>query len=78
MQIHRVLGDDLTEALKRARASHGEGALVLGHEALPDGGVAVSVTSAEHDRVDSDNSLAVVFRILTGFPPRHFIRLDPR
>lgn len=47
MQIHRVLGDDLTEALKRARASHGEAALVLGHEALPDGSVAVSVTSAE-------------------------------
>ena len=39
---------------------------------------AVPVTGAEHDRVDSDNSLPVVFRILTGFPPRYFIRLDPR
>ena len=38
----------------------------------------VPVTGAEHDRVDSDNSLPVVFRILTGFPPRYFIRLDPR
>jgi len=39
---------------------------------------AVPVTGAEHDRVDSDNSLGVVFRILTGFPPRYFVRLDPR
>ncbi len=39
---------------------------------------AVPVTGEEHDRVDSKNSLGVVFRILTGFPPRHFVRLDPR
>ena len=39
---------------------------------------AVPVTGAEHDRVDGGNSLAVVFRILTGFPPRYFVRLDPR
>ena len=39
---------------------------------------AVPVTGAEHDRVDSQNSLPVAFRILTGFPPRYFVRLDPR
>jgi hypothetical protein len=39
---------------------------------------AVPVTGVEHDRVDSENSLGVVFRILTGFPPRYFVRLDPR
>ena len=39
---------------------------------------AVPVMGVEHDRVDSDNSLGVVFRILTGFPPRYFLRLDPR
>jgi F420H(2)-dependent quinone reductase len=39
---------------------------------------AVPVTGAEHERVDGDNSLGVVFRILTGFPPRYFLRLDPR
>ncbi len=39
---------------------------------------AVPVTGVEHDRVDADNSLGVVFRILTGFPPRHVVRLDPR
>jgi hypothetical protein len=40
--------------------------------------VAVPVTDAEHDRVDSDNGLGFVFRFLTGFPPRYFVRLDPR
>jgi len=39
---------------------------------------AVPVTAAEHDRVDGENRLGVVFRILTGFPPRYFLRLDPR
>ena len=39
---------------------------------------AVPVTGVEHDRVDSDNSLGVIIRILTGFPPRYFVRLDPR
>ena len=39
---------------------------------------ATPVTGAEHDRVDGDNSLGVAFRIVTGFPPRYFVRLDPR
>jgi hypothetical protein len=39
---------------------------------------AVPVSGAEHDRVDGENSLGWVFRILTGFPPRYFVRLDPR
>ena len=39
---------------------------------------AVSVTGLEHDRVDGENSLGPVFRVLTGFPPRYFVRLDPR
>ncbi len=38
----------------------------------------VPVTGAEHDRVDGENSLGVAFRILTGFPPRYFVRMDPR
>ena len=40
--------------------------------------LAVPVTGDEHDRVDRDNSLPFVFRILTGFPPRYFFRLDSR
>ena len=39
---------------------------------------AVPVTGAEHDRVDDEKSLGIVFRILTGFPPRYFVRLDSR
>lgn len=39
---------------------------------------AVPVTGAEHDRVARENSLPLPFRILTGFPPRYFVRLDPR
>ena len=39
---------------------------------------AVPVTGVEHDRIASENSLGVAFRILTGFPPRYFVRLDPR
>jgi hypothetical protein len=39
---------------------------------------AVPVTGEEHDRVDAENRLGVGFRILTGFPPRYFVRLDPR
>lgn len=38
---------------------------------------AVVVSAGEHDRVDSDNSLGFVFRLLTGFPPRYFVSLDP-
>ena len=39
---------------------------------------AVPVTGAEHERIDAENKLPFVFRILTGFPPRYFVRLDPR
>jgi hypothetical protein len=39
---------------------------------------AVPVTGDEHERVNADNRLGPVFRFLTGFPPRYFVRLDPR
>ena len=39
---------------------------------------AVPVTGAEHDRVEREHPLGLVFRFLTGFPPRFFVRLDPR
>ncbi len=39
---------------------------------------AVPVRGGEHERVDADNRLPVFLRILTGFPPRAFLRLDPR
>ena len=40
--------------------------------------LAVPIDGAEHDRVDTDHPLPFSFRILTGFPPRYFIRLDPK
>jgi hypothetical protein len=40
--------------------------------------LAVSVGEEERDRVDGENSLPLPFRILTGFPPRHIVRLDPQ
>ncbi len=40
--------------------------------------LAVPVTDDEHDRVQRDNDAGIVFRIMTGFPPRYFVRLDPR
>lgn len=40
--------------------------------------LAVPVTDEEHDRVNSDNGTGIVFKIMTGFPPRYFVRLDPR
>ena len=40
--------------------------------------LAAPVVGEEHDRVQKDNSTGLGFRILTGFPPRYFIRLDPR
>lgn len=39
---------------------------------------AVPVTGVDRDRVDREHSLGLAFRILTGFPPRYFLRLDPR
>ena len=39
---------------------------------------AVPATDEEHARVNGENPQGVGFRILTGFSPRRFLRLDPR
>ena len=39
---------------------------------------AVPVDGAEHDRVDAEHPLGWAVRVLTGFPPRYFVRLEPR
>ena len=39
---------------------------------------AVQVFGEERSRVEADYPAGLVFRILTGFPPRHFLRLDPK
>lgn len=40
--------------------------------------VAVPVTGDENDRLQIEHAHPVFFKILTGFPPRYFLRLDPR
>lgn len=44
MQIHRVRGNDMSDALQRAKRAHGDGAVVIGHERTSDGGVTLAVT----------------------------------
>jgi len=40
--------------------------------------LAVPVSGEEADRVEQANRHPLLFRIVTGFPPRYFLRLDPR
>ncbi len=40
--------------------------------------VAVPITGATDDRLQREHAHPIFFRILTGFPPRNFLRLDPR
>ena len=56
MQIHRIRGNDLNDALRRAKRTHGEGAVVVGHERTADGGITLAVTvdkSGEAPAVES-------------------------
>jgi len=39
--------------------------------------VAVPVTGEEFDRVNAEHALPTMVRVLTGFPPRRLVRLDP-
>ena len=38
---------------------------------------AVPIEGDEADQVNRDNGVLILFRLLTGFPPRLFLRLDP-
>ncbi len=38
----------------------------------------VAVTGPEADRVEREHPHGLAFRFVTGFPPRYFVRLDPR
>ena len=39
--------------------------------------LAVPVSGEEHDRVAKDAPVGIGFRLMTGFAPRYFVRLDP-
>ncbi|MCC7011043.1 MAG: hypothetical protein IT454_00660 [Planctomycetes bacterium] len=58
MQIHRVRGRDLRDALQRAGLQYGKDALLLSHETMPDGGVTVAV--ADPDRATAVRLLGAV------------------
>jgi hypothetical protein len=40
--------------------------------------VPVPASGEEHDRLEREHSHPVWFRFMTGFPPRLFLRLEPR
>ncbi len=46
-------------------------------EDAKDSYLVVVLDEAEQSRVDGEHPLGVVIRILTGFPPRYIVRLDP-
>lgn len=60
---------------RRALAKPDVEATIAGQKAAY---TAVPVTGPEHDQVNGSHPLPLFFRILTGFPPRYFLRLDPR
>lgn len=39
---------------------------------------AVAVSPEEHQRLQAEHPHSLGFRVLTGFPPRRFVRLDPQ
>jgi len=39
---------------------------------------AVPVTPEEHERLQAEHPHSLTFKVLTGFPPRRFVRLEPR
>lgn len=47
------------------------------HSAESGNYTAVAVAGADHERVLDDNRLPFFARLLMGFPPREFVRLDP-
>ncbi len=49
MQIHRIRGRSLQEALARAAELHGRQAVVLSQESDPDGGVTIAVSAPTND-----------------------------
>ena len=40
--------------------------------------LAVPATDEEHDRLQREHSTGIMFRLMMGFAPRYFFRLEPR
>ena len=40
--------------------------------------LAIPASDEEHERVNAENPHGFLFRFVTGFPPRYFLRLEPQ
>ena len=81
LSLRKINGENYVAANHWPRAWYREAlanpSVEVNLESGQGGYIAVPVEGAEHDLVNADNSLGLMFRILTGFPPRYFLRLDP-
>ena len=52
----------------------------FGGERAPDSGnfTVIPIDDADHERVLNDNPIGLFGRFLMGFPPREFLRLEPK
>jgi hypothetical protein len=73
-----VAANHWPRAWYRRALEHPDTEATLGGEGEKGRYRAVPVTGAEHERVQRANRLPWAFRVVTGFPPRRFLRLDPR
>ena len=48
----------------------------VNHKGETNSYLAVPVEGKEHDKLKEEHAHPLTFRILTGFPPRYFLRLD--
>ena len=71
MQIHRVRGNDMNDALQRARRTYGEGAVVLSHEAAPDGGITLAVAEQKKAR-------KMEVQAVKSEPTKTLVRVEPK
>ena len=71
MQIHRILGRNLKDALHKAKRVHGDGAVVLSQESIAGGGIAIAVADPERTNQALRRRRAGVPRTLqvTSDPP---------
>lgn len=59
------------------RQVRANGQILMNNDGVETAHRGVVVSGVEHDQVQRDNPTGLVFRLLTGFPPRYFVRLDP-
>lgn len=71
-----VAANHWPRAWYRAALANNAVEVTFGGETAPY--TAILLQGAEHERINAEHALPLSFRILTGFPPRYLMRLDPR